>query len=238
MDEYHVMNEMYQAREAAYEYEPVGKYTAKTFGWMFLGLLVTFLVSMMGYLTGAIIYVFMIPYAVFVLAIAEVAVVLILSARINKMSVGAARGLFLLYAVLNGIVFSAYFLIYNVLDMVIVFAATSLFFGVMALVGYMTKADLSKLRNFLFGGVIFLAAFWLFGMFINLEQFEMIACTAGIFIFLVFTAYDTQKIKAYHAAYSTNPEMAKKASIFSALALYLDFINLFLYLLRVLGRRK
>ncbi len=238
MDDYNVTNQWYQAQEIPREYEPVGKYTAKTFGWMFLGLMVTLLVSMAGYMTGAIIYVFMIPYAIFVLAIAEVAVVLFLSARINKMSVGAARGLFFLYAVLNGVVFSAYFLMYNVLDMVIVFAATSVFFGVMAAVGYVTKADLSKLRNFLVGGLIFLVAFWLFGMFINLAQFEMIACTVGIFIFLLFTAYDTQKIKAYHAAYGSNPEMAKKASIFSALQLYLDFINLFLYLLRVLGRRK
>lgn len=238
MDDYNVMNEMYQTREIPYEVEPIGQYTAKTFGWMFLGLLATFIVSVAGYLTGAIVYVFMIPYAIFVLAIAEVAVVMFLSARINKMSVGAARGLFFLYAVLNGVVFSAYFLIYNVLDMVIVFAATSLFFGVMAAIGYVTKADLSKLRNFLIGGLIFLMAFWLFGMFINLAQFELMACTVGIFIFLLFTAYDTQKIKAYHAAYSTNPEMAKKASIFSALQLYLDFINLFLYLLRVLGRKK
>lgn len=238
MDDYNATNQMYQSMEVSYEVEPVGRYTAKTFGWMFLGLLTTFLVSMAGYITGAVFYVFAIPYAVFVLAIAEVAVVLFLSARIHKMSVGAARSLFFLYAVLNGVVFSAYFLLYNVVDMVIVFAATSLFFGVMALVGYVTKADLSKVRNFLMGGLIFLMAFWLFGMFINLAQFEMIACTVGIFIFLVFTAYDTQKIKAYHAAYSADPEMAKKASIFSALQLYLDFINLFLYLLRVLGRRK
>ena len=80
--------------------------------------------------------------------------------------------------------------------------------------------------------------FWLVGMFINLERFEILACTAGIFIFLVFTAYDTQKIKAYHQAYSHDPQMARKASVFAALQLYLDFINLFIYLLRVLGRKK
>ncbi len=80
--------------------------------------------------------------------------------------------------------------------------------------------------------------FWVAAMFINLERFEIVACTVGIFIFLIFTAYDTQKIKAYHQAYAHDPQMAKKASIFAALQLYLDFINLFIYLLRVLGKKK
>lgn len=232
------VNQGYQTAEPVYGSETIGRYTAKTFGWMFLGLLVTFMVSVVGYATGTILYVFTIPYAFFVLGIAEIAVVLFLASKISKMSVGMARALFFFYAVLNGVVFSAYFLIYNLIDMVLVFGATSLFFGIMALVGYVTKADLSKLRNFLIGGVVFLALFWVFGMFINLQSFELIACTVGIFVFLLFTAYDTQKIKAYHQAYAGNPAMAKKASIFSALQLYLDFVNLFLYLLRVLGRRR
>lgn len=236
--DYETMNEGYQSASAVNQVEPVSLYTAKTFGWMFLGLLVTFLVSVTGYVTGTILYVFQIPQVFFVLGIAEIAVVLFLSARINKLSVGMARGLFLLYAVLNGVVFSAYFLMFNLVDLVLVFAATSAFFGIMAVIGYVTKADLSKLRNFLMAGLVFLLAFWLLGMFINLAQFEMMACTVGIFIFLVFTAYDTQKIKAYHQAYGADAAMAKKASIFAALQLYLDFVNLFLYLLRVLGRRK
>lgn len=236
--DYDVNNQGYQHAGVSSEIEPVGLYTAKTFGWMFLGLLVTFLVSVFGYVTGTIFYVFTIPYAIFLLAIAELVVVLFLSARINKMSVGSARALFFLYAVLNGVVFSAFFLIYDVVAMVYVFGATSLFFGIMAVLGYVAKADLSKLRNILYSGLIFLVAFWLFGMFIDLQRFELIACTVGIFIFLVFTAYDTQKIRAYHQVYGSDATMAKKASIFAALQLYLDFVNLFLYLLRVVGRRK
>lgn len=236
--DYQQNNQYYQPYGAAREMEPISRYTAKTFGWMFLGLLVTFLVAMTGYVTGCILYVFMIPYAVFVLGIAELAVVLYLSARITKISVGAARGLFFLYAVLNGIVFSAYFLIYDLASLVVVFGATSLFFGVMALVGYVTKADLSKLRNFLVGGLVFLMIFWILGMFLNLERFEMTACGIGIFIFLLFTAYDTQKIRAFHQIYAQDEVMAKKASIFAALQLYLDFINLFIYLLRIAGKRR
>lgn len=229
---------VYTASEAYTEYEPIGKYTAKTFGWMFLGLMVTFLVAITGYVTGAVFYVFTIPYAIFILGIAEVAVVIFLSSKIEKLSVAAARTLFFVYAVLNGIVFSAYFLIYNLPVMVFVFGATALFFGVMAVIGYVTNADLSRLRGFLVGGMVFLLIFWIAAMFINLQAFETIACTVGIFIFLVFTAYDTQKIRAYHQAYGADAAMAKKASIFSALQLYLDFVNLFIYLLRILGRRK
>ncbi len=236
--EYQNLNQRYGAYDAAQEYEPLNRYTAKTFGWMFAGLLVTFLVAMTAYMTGLVWYVFAIPYAVLVLGIAEVAVVLYMSARINKVSVGTARALFLTYSVLNGVVFSAYFLIYALPSMVFIFGATALFFGIMAAVGYTTRADLSNLRNFLLGGLVFLLVFWVAAMFINLERFEIVACTVGIFIFLVFTAYDTQKIRAYHQVYAQDPQMARKASIFSALQLYLDFINLFIYLLRVLGRRK
>ena len=236
--DYQNLNQYYGAYGETKEYEPLNRYTAKTFGWMFAGLLVTFLVAMTSYITGLVWYVFAVPYAVLVLGIAEVAVVLFMSAQIHKVSVGTARVLFLTYSVLNGIVFSAYFLTYALPSMVFIFGATALFFGIMAAIGYTTRADLSNLRNFLMGGLVFLLVFWIAAMFINLERFEMIACTVGIFIFLVFTAYDTQKIRACHQAYAQNPQMAKKASIFSALQLYLDFINLFIYLLRVLGRRK
>lgn len=225
-------------RSESYAAEPIGRYTAKTFGWMFAGLLVTFLVSFLGYATGSIIYVFYVPYAFFALGIAELAVVLFLAARIQKMSVGTARTLFFLYAVLNGVVFSAYFLIYDLTTLILVFGTTSLFFGIMALLGYFTNADFSRVRPFLVGGLVFLMAFWLLSMFLNLTMFETAVCYIGIFIFLAFTAYDTQKIKAYHQYYSQNPEMAAKASIFSALQLYLDFVNLFLYLIRLLGRRR
>ena len=237
--DYQNMNQYYGgAYEAAREYEPLDRYTAKTFGWMFLGLMVTFLVAVTGYVTRLVLFVALVPQAFLVLGIAEVAVVLFLSARITKMSVGTARALFMVYSVLNGVVFSTYFLIYSLPSLVYVFGATSLFFGIMAAIGYFAKADLSRLRNFLVGGLVFLLVFWVASMFLNLQRFEVIACSVGIFIFLLFSAYDTQKIRAYHQVYCHDGEMAAKASIFAALQLYLDFINLFLYLLRVLGRRK
>lgn len=219
--------------------ESVGAYTAKTFLWMFAGLLVTFLTAIGLVASGLIVAVFSIPSVLLVLFVAEVAVVLVLSARINKMSVGAARALFFTYAVLNGIVFSVYLLYYDVFSLILVFGATALYFGGMALFGWVTKADLSRIRNILVGGLIFLIVFGLLSMFIPaLGAFERVLCLVGIAVFLAFTAYDTQKIKAYYAAYQGDDLMLKKASIFSALQLYLDFINLFLYLLRFLGRRR
>lgn len=218
--------------------DSLGRYTAKTFGWMFLGLFTTFVVALAGYITGAIFYVSYVPYWPYVLLIAEVAVVLILTARLEKMSVGMARFLFFFYAALNGIVFSAYFLLFELPDLVMVFGITSLFFGIMALIGWFGNINFSALRPFMLAGLIFLAGFWLLAMFIDLSGMERIVCTIGIFLFLVYTAYDTKKIQAYYAYYGQMPEMAAKASIFSALQLYLDFINLFVYLLRILGKRK
>lgn len=238
MQDYNENNYYAEQYSSSAQQEPISTYTAKTFGWMFLGLLVTFAIAVGGYVTGALVYIFYIPYFPYVLLIAEVAVVWILSARIQKMSVTTARILFFVYAILNGIVFSTYFFLFQMSSLIIVFGATALYFGAMAAYGYLAKADLSNLRPILIGGALFLCAFWILSMFINLSQFERIISLIGIVIFMAFTAYDTQKIKAYHAAYAGNVEMAKKASIFSALNLYLDFVNLFLYLLRFVGKRK
>ena len=225
--------------EQAGEFESLSAYTAKTFLWMFLGLLVTFAVAFAGYATGSLIYLlYYYPSSIMVLTIAELAVVLILSAKINSLPVAAARILFLVYAVLNGVFFSAYFVYFDLGSLILVFAATAVYFGALAAYGYLTKTDLSRLRPILISGLIFLLVFALLSMFLPLDGMDRIVCLIGIAIFLGFTAYDTQKIKAYHAAFAGNPEMAKKASIFSALQLYLDFINLFLYLLRFLGKKK
>ncbi len=235
------MNEemrMQESFEARFYRETLGRYTSKTFGWMFAGLLMTFIVAAGLYLTGGVLYVFSVPYWFYALMIAEMAVVIFLSARIEKMSVGVARTMFFLYAALNGVVFSAYLLIFNLASMVMVFGITSLFFGIMALIGRFGNVDFSRIRPFMTGALLFLFFFWILAMFIDLSAFEMIACTVGIFLFLLYTAYDTKKIRGYYEYYGQMPEMAAKASIFAALQLYLDFINLFIYILRVVGRKK
>lgn len=229
-----------RSREQYGEMETLGAYTAKTFLWMFLGLLTTFGVALGGYVSGLTLAAYIsIPAFQIIVLVAEVAVVLFLSKRIDRLSVPVARGLFFAYAALTGIVFSLYFWIFDAASLILIFAATALYFGVLALYGYFTKADLSRLRPILVSGLLFLVVFGLISLFLPLSSgLDRIYCLVGIAIFLGFTARDTQKIKAYYAYYSHDPEMAQKASIFSALQLYLDFINLFLYLLRFLGRRK
>lgn len=218
--------------------ESLSSYTVKTFTWMFLGLLATFAVAAGGYITGVLVYVFMIPYFHIILLVAELAVVLILSARIQHMRPVTARVLFFVYAVLNGIVFSAYFVIFSMTSLVLVFAMTAAYFGGMALYGYFTKTDLSRLRPILIGGLIFLIIFGVLSLFLPLGMMDRVICLVGIAVFMAFTAYDTQKIRAYYQTYQGDQAMLERASIFSALQLYLDFINLFLYLLRFLGKSK
>ena len=156
---YEPMNESWQM--AGERHETLGQYVAKTYLWMFAGLLVTFGIALAGYVTGAILYVFQVPYATLALTGLELLTVIWLSARIHKLSVGAARGLFLFYAALNGVVFSMYFLIFGVVEMVFVFAATALFFGMMAGVSLIFKLDLSGIRPLLVGGLLFLILFGL-----------------------------------------------------------------------------
>lgn len=221
-----------------YTGEPIGVYTAKAFFWMFLGLLTTFAVAFFGYATGTILYVFAIPYFHIVLLVVQLGVVFFLSARLHKLRVGTARVLFFAYAAVTGVVFSAYFLIFSMLSLILVFAMTAVYFGVMALYGYRTQTDLTRLRPILAGGLIFLIVCGLLSMFLPLGMADRVVCLIGVAVFLGFTAYDTQKIKAFYEAYQGDQAMLERASIYSALELYLDFINLFLYLLRFLGKSK
>ena len=216
----------------------LNEYIARTFGWMFLGLLATFAVAVALNLSRYVYYIFAIPYALPVVTIAEFAVVIFFSTGILKRSVAVTRTLFFAYAVLNGVVFSAYFLIFDVVNLIVIFGLTALFFGAFALYGRFTKTDLSRLRPLIVGGLIFLVIAGVLSLFVNFEPFERVICMIGIVIFLCFTAYDVQKIRANYEYFYGNDEILQKASIFSALQLYLDFINLFLYLLRFLGRNN
>lgn len=224
------------------DYASVGltlnQYVSRTFGWMFVGLMITFVLAAALALTGTVFYLYAIPYILPILLIAEVVVVMVMSAGIQKRSVGVTRMLFALYSILNGVVFSAYFVIYDVVNLIFIFGLTALFFGAFALYGRFTKTDLSRLRPLLIGGLIFLVVAGLLTMFIDLSSMERGICMVGIVVFLCFTAYDTQKIKANYEYFYGDEETLQKASIYSALQLYLDFINLFLYLLRFLGKNN
>lgn len=222
--------------------DTLGQYTAKTFLWMVLGLLVTFGVAVGCWLTNAIYYLDYTGtlYAVqLIVLVATLVISFTMVRRIEKMAVGTAIGLFVLFSALFGFTMSIYLLVYGLTAVVLCFLLTAVYFGALAAYGFVTKRDLSNLRTILFSGLIFLIVFGVLSMFIPaLDMFDRIVCLFGIALFLGYTAYDTQKIKAFYSFYSVSPDMLAKASIFSALQLYLDFVNLFLYLLRFLGNKK
>ena len=220
--------------------DTLGQYTAKTFLWMVLGLLVTFGVAVGCWLTNATIYAIVyIPYVHLIVLIATLVISITMVHRLEKMAVGTAIGLFVLFSALFGFTLSIYLLVFELTSVVLCFALTAVYFGALAAYGYATKRDLSNLRTILFSGLIFLIIFGVLSMFIPaLDVLDRVVCLVGIAIFLGYTAYDTQKIRAFYHYYSASPDMLAKASIFSALQLYLDFINLFLYLLRFLGSKK
>ena len=216
----------------------LNQYMARTFGWMFVGLMATFVLAAVLAVTGAVYYLFAVPGVQYILLIAEVVVVMVMSTGIQKRSVSATRMLFTVYALLNGMVFSFYFVVFDVVNLIFIFALTALFFGGFALYGRFTKSDLSRLRPLLVGGLIFLVIAGLLSLFIDFSTLERVICMVGIVVFLCFTGYDTQKIKANYEYFYGDEVTLQKASIYSALQLYLDFINLFLYLLRFLGKNN
>lgn len=230
-----MINSSYDPQSFGQSRDSIATYTAKTFSWMFLGLMTTFLVALATLVSGAIVYVYsgVMPL---ILALVELGVVIYLSARVHKLSIGAARGLFFAYAVLNGITFSSIFVAYSVSSLILVFGMTSLYFGVMALYGYFTQTDLSRFRSVLLFGLIALLIMALVSLFI--PGISLAMSLIGVVIFVGLTAYDTQMIRNNYAMYSGNAEVLRKASVISALQLYLDFINLFLYLLRLFGRGR
>ena len=220
--------------------DTIGQYTAKTFLWMLLGLLVTFSVAFFGYVTDITWILYRdIPALNVILLIATLAISVTMVHRIEKMAVGTAIALFVVFSALFGITLSVYMYVFQMTSFILIFLLTAVYFGALAAYGYVTKRDLSSLRTILISGLLFLIIFGVLSLFIpGLQMFDRVICLFGVALFLGYTAYDTQRIKAFYYYYSASPEMLAKASIFSALQLYLDFINLFLYLLRFLGSKR
>ncbi|MGI5963134.1 MAG: Bax inhibitor-1/YccA family protein [Lawsonibacter sp.] len=216
--------------------ESLGQYTAKTFLWMVLGLLITFGVAITCWLTGAVYFAYQ---AQLVVLIATLVLSFTMARRIERMTVGTAISMFVAFSALFGLTLSVYLLLFDVASVIFCFFATALYFGALAAYGYLTRRDLSRMGTILFSGLIFLVVFGVITWFIpGFTAFDQVVCLIGIAVFLGYTAYNTQKIRAYYHYYAGFPDMLTKASIFSALQLYLDFLNLFLYLLRFLGNRR
>lgn len=170
--------------------------------------------------------------------IAEFALVFALSAALNRLSLSVATLLFVVYSVLNGVMFSSIFLVYTMSSVANVFFITAGTFAAMAAYGYFTKSDLTTLGKYLLMALIGLVIATVVNIFVGSSMLSLVISYAGVLIFVGLTAYDSQKIKQMLAQQVDADETAQKVALLGALTLYLDFINLFLYLLRLLGNRR
>ncbi|HEY3405749.1 MAG TPA: Bax inhibitor-1/YccA family protein [Ohtaekwangia sp.] len=215
------------------------RYMVKVYGWMGLGLVITGFIAW--YTAGSeelLSFIFSSRWMFFGLIILELVAVGMLVGLINKMTASMATLVFLLYALLNGLTMSLIFVVYTTESIASTFFVTAATFGVMSIYGYFTKTDLSRWGNILFMGVIGLIIASVANFFMKSEMLYWITTYAGVLIFVGLTAYDTQKIKNMNIIGNEGSDEDHKEAIMGALTLYLDFINLFLYLLRIFGRRK
>lgn len=213
----------------------------KVYVWMGLALTVTGIVAMRVAESGAFMGMFTgtssaMPF--YLLIIAELGLVWWLSSRIDKMSSGFATALFVLYSALNGVTLSILFYMYTETSIASVFFITAGTFGITSAFGYFTKKDLSSIGGFLFMALIGLIIASVVNMFLGSSMLYYLISYAGVAIFIGLTAYDTQKIKKMSLEVDMNSEEGKKGAVIGALALYLDFINMFIFLLRIFGDRR
>ena len=208
----------------------------RVYGKMFLGLLVTAITSLLVLTNETLMALFFSSrITFFVLAFAELGLVFYLSARIDKLQASTATALFYLYAVLNGVTLTPIFAIYTGSSIALTFGITSVTFGAMCLYGYLTKQDLSKMGSILFMALIGLILCTIVNLFLHSSAMDWIISLAGVAIFVGLTAWDTQSIK--RMVEMADPGQTGKIATLGALSLYLDFINLFIYLLRIFGSR-
>lgn len=208
--------------------------------WMTLALVITGFVSMYVAQSYQLVsFIFGNRLALWGMLIAELAVVFYLSARINSISFTKATVMFIIYSILNGATLASIFLVYTMSSIASTFFVAAGTFGVMALYGYVTKSDLTRIGNICLMALIGLIIATFVSLFWQNSMLQMIITYVGVILFVGLTAYDSQKIKRLLTADGIEvTEETQKIALLGALTLYLDFINLFLYLLRLLGDRK
>lgn len=202
----------------------------KVFLWMFIGLLVTFLTGVYTSTNTDALEVIFNKGLYWIFALVEIGLAIFLSARIHKMSATTARITYLLYTFLTGLTFSSIFIVYKLESIMLVFLVTSILFLIFALIGYFTKIDLTKLGTILMMMLLGIIICMIINMFLGNETFDIIISCVSVIIFLGFIAYDIQKIKKME---NYLPE--DNLAVIGAFEIYLDFINVFLDLLRLFG---
>ncbi len=214
-------------------------FLTKVYGWMMLGLLVTALSSFFTITNESVMrFVFGSKITFYGLFIVQFGIVIYLAARIQKMTASVARAMFVLYSAITGITLSSIFLAFTAESIVSTFMITALMFGSMALYGYFTKKDLAGVGQFMMMGLFGVVIASVVNIFMGSDSLSWLISIISVVVFTGLTAYDTQKMKAMAYVMLDGEEVAAKGAIIGALQLYLDFINLFLALLRLFGDRR
>ncbi|MEG0238967.1 Bax inhibitor-1/YccA family protein [Anaerorhabdus sp.] len=220
------------------------KHMVKSFIWMAIGLIITAAVAFVMYDTGAY---FRIMYSLSQSGLSlllllpmfvQLGVAIYLSSRLYKMSTVTSKVLFISYSVITGITFSTLPLIYGMDQIFTAFAFSSVLFICLAIIGNTIKLDLTKYSALIVGALFTLIITSVIGIFLRIPSLDMFICYAGILLFLFITAYDIQKMKRNYEIARQDETMLEKLAIYGAFDLYLDFINIFLYVLRLLGKRR
>ncbi|MBD2784226.1 Bax inhibitor-1/YccA family protein [Xenorhabdus sp. DI] len=215
-------------------------YMAQVYGWMTCGLLLTaFVAWYVANTPGILDAIFSSSIVFYGLIIAQLALVFVLSGLVHKMSGALATSLFMLYSMLTGLTLSSIFVVYTSSSIASTFVVSAGMFGALSVYGYTTKRSLSGMGSFLFMGLIGIVLASLLNIWLKSSALMWAITYIGVVIFAGLTAYDTQKLKEMGEQLDVNDkENLRRYSITGALTLYLDFINLFLMLLRILGDRR
>jgi FtsH-binding integral membrane protein len=215
------------------------RFIAKVYGWMGFALSITAIVAMLTVASpGMLDFIFGTRYVFVGLIIGELICVGALVGAINRFSLQVATAIFVGYAILNGLTFSVIFLVYTSSSIVSTFFITATTFGIMSTYGYFTRRDLTSVGNLCLMALVGLIIASLVNLFFNNAAIYWITTYVGILIFIGLIAWDTQKIKLMYQSGELEGENVGKGAIMGALSLYLDFVNLFLLLLRLFGKRK
>lgn len=207
---------------------------SKVFGWLFVGLLVTFVSAYVVSTNDELLSLIATSSAYWVIFIAQIGLCIYFTTRINKMSSTAAMISYIVYTLLTGVTFSILFIVFEVSSILFVFLATAIVFGIFALIGAKTKLNLASYGTFLLVALLSLIVLEVINMFMLNGTVDIVLCIVGIVIFIGYIAYDMQKIKVFAEAGEGNTNLA----ILGAFELYLDFINLFIKLLRLFGKER
>lgn len=220
----------------------VRSFMSGVFTWMFIALAITAGVSYYVSITPEIMQLMVTETGLsifgWIVMLAPIGFVLLMSFRFQKLSAMSLTLLFVVYSVLVGLSLSFIFMVYTMGSIATTFVVTSLTFGVMAVAGYTTKTDLTKFGSILMMALVGIMIASLINFFLQSDSMQYLISFIGVLVFTGLTAYDVQKLKKIGAEMTAGEESTRKYTIMGALSLYLDFINLFLFLLRLLGRRN